>query len=532
MSRARHNTFLAASCAALFGFLGVDGARSQEPVTPPQPQGFEAASAAIQQGLEASLAELSALREAIAAEQVPLSKQLSELEAGLITVRSEFQQKTRLLDGRALDLNNLKGEIKSREEEASYLQSLLGEYGRNFESRLHIVEVDRYAAALEAARLAGEDSNLSASEVYARQLDVLNASIGRIEDALGGTTFRGQAVADGLVTEGRIAMVGPAAWFLSDDGSVVGTAEQRLGSLEPAVVPFTVPEMTDAARDFVERAEGSMPLDPTLGNAHKIAAIEETFLEHVMKGGPVMYPIFGMAAAALLVALFKWLSLSLIGKPSKKQVQGLLDAVAQGNEEEAGSRARKMRGPVGRMLAAGVEHLREPRELIEEVMYERVLTTRLKVQSYLPFVAICAASAPLLGLLGTVTGIINTFKQITVFGTGDPKMLSGGISEALITTKFGLVVAIPSLLLHAYLSRKARGVVGGMEAAAVAFSNQVSKTPIGGRKEAAASADGEPVQAPRAVVDPAAVRAEVTSILEEILAPLSADGSRNGGATR
>ncbi|MGA0868351.1 MAG: hypothetical protein ACO3UM_05425, partial [Planctomycetota bacterium] len=62
--------------------------------------------------------------------------------------------------------------------------------------------------------------------------------------------------------------------------------------------------------------------------------------------------------------------------------------------------------------------------------------------------------------------------------------------------------------------------------------NQVSKTPIGGRKEAAASADGEPVQAPRAVVDPAAVRAEVTSILEEILAPLSADGSRNGGATR
>jgi biopolymer transport protein ExbB len=327
-------------------------------------------------------------------------------------------------------------------------------------------------------------------------------------------------------------MVGPAAWFLSDDGSVVGTAEQRLGSLEPAVVPFTVPEMTDAARDFVERAEGSMPLDPTLGNAHKIAAIEETFLEHVMKGGPVMYPIFGMAAAALLVALFKWLSLSLIGKPSKKQVQGLLDAVAQGNEEEAGSRARKMRGPVGRMLAAGVEHLREPRELIEEVMYERVLTTRLKVQSYLPFVAICAASAPLLGLLGTVTGIINTFKQITVFGTGDPKMLSGGISEALITTKFGLVVAIPSLLLHAYLSRKARGVVGGMEAAAVAFSNQVSKTPIGGRKEAAASADGEPVQAPRAVVDPAAVRAEVTSILEEILAPLSADGSRNGGATR
>jgi len=81
-----------------------------------------------------------------------------------------------------------------------------------------------------------------------------------------------------------------------------------------------------------------------------------------------------------------------------------------------------------------------------------------------------------LGLLGTVTGIINTFKLITVFGTGDVKTLSGGISEALITTKFGLIVAIPSLLLHAFLSRKARGVVDQMEKAAVAFINQVSKT--------------------------------------------------------
>ncbi|MDA1220408.1 MAG: MotA/TolQ/ExbB proton channel family protein [Planctomycetota bacterium] len=530
MNRFARHVSSAVLCTAVSGLFASAPRAQESEATQPAQQGFEAASAAVQADLEKSLAELAALREQIAADQVPLSRRLSELEAELITVRSEFQQKTRVLDGRALDLNNLKGEIKSREEEASYLQSLLGEYARNFESRLHIVEVDRYAAALEAARLAGEDSSLSEAEVYARQLDVLNASLGRIEDALGGTTFRGDAVADGVVTEGRIAMVGPAAWFLSDDGSVVGTAEQRLGSLEPAVIPFTVPEMTDAARDFVERAEGAMPLDPTLGNAHKIAAIEETFLEHVIKGGPVMYPIFGMAAAALLVALLKWLSLSLIGKPSKKQVQGLLEAVAAGDEAEAGSRARKMRGPVGRMLAAGVEHLREPRELIEEVMYERVLTTRLKVQSYLPFVAICAASAPLLGLLGTVTGIINTFKQITVFGTGDPKMLSGGISEALITTKFGLVVAIPSLLLHAYLSRKARGVVGGMEAAAVAFSNQVSKTPLGGRKEPAAPSAGEGAPAVAATVDSAAVRAQVTSILEEILAPLSAEGAGRGNS--
>jgi Mg/Co/Ni transporter MgtE len=106
-----------------------------------------------------------------------------------------------------------------------------------------------------------------------------------------------------------------------------------------------------------------------------------------------------------------------------------------------------------------------------------MLSTRLKLQRFLPFVAISAAAAPLLGLLGTVTGIINTFRLITVFGSGDVKTLSGGISEALITTKFGLIVAIPSLLLHAFLSRKARGIINQMEKAAVALVNQVGKTP-------------------------------------------------------
>ena len=84
--------------------------------------------------------------------------------------------------------------------------------------------------------------------------------------------------------------------------------------------------------------------------------------------------------------------------------------------------------------------------------------------------------APLLGLLGTVTGIINTFKLITVFGSGDVKSLSGGISEALITTKFGLIVAIPSLLLHAFLSRKAKGVTDQMEKSAVSFTDQLART--------------------------------------------------------
>jgi biopolymer transport protein ExbB len=105
-----------------------------------------------------------------------------------------------------------------------------------------------------------------------------------------------------------------------------------------------------------------------------------------------------------------------------------------------------------------------------------VLTTRLRLNGWLPFLAICATSAPLLGLLGTVTGIMQTFMLMTVYGTGDPKTLSSGISEALITTEYGLIVAIPSLMLHAFLSRKARGILDEMEKVAVSFLNQVRKS--------------------------------------------------------
>jgi biopolymer transport protein ExbB len=128
------------------------------------------------------------------------------------------------------------------------------------------------------------------------------------------------------------------------------------------------------------------------------------------------------------------------------------------------------------MLAAGVEHMGEPAELVEEVMYEHGMSARLKLQRFLPFVAICASSAPLLGLLGTVTGIMNTFKLITVFGTGDVKTLSSGISEALITTEYGLIVAIPSLLLHAFLSRKAKAIGDDMDKAAIAFLNELKRS--------------------------------------------------------
>lgn len=491
---------------------------------------FVEASADLERQLVESLAELGALRETIAAERIPLGRRLAELESELSRARLEYQQTTRLLDSRTLDLSNLRTELEARKNQAAYLSNLLGEYARNFESRLHIAELQRHRLMLDRVRLATEDTTLSQAEQQATQVQLLVAALERLEDVLGGTRFQGTAVdASGRVQLGTYALVGPLAIFRSTDGARVGTAEQRLGgSLEPALVEFGRPEDATAGGEVVMVGAGSLPVDPTLGNAHKMQDTRESFLEHVQKGGPVMIPIFVLAAAALLVALYKWIALVVLPRPSRKRVRALLAAVDQQDEETVRARVRGLRGPIGRMLAVGVAHLREPRELIEESMYETVLTTRLKLQSFLPFIAICAAAAPLLGLLGTVTGIINTFKLITVFGSGDVKVLSGGISEALITTKFGLIVAIPALLMHAFLSRKARGYVGEMEAIAVSFVNHVSKTSFA---PASTNGRGEAGHQTVGAAHPAEIRSHVNEILLDLLGPLARNGEVDLSAT-
>lgn len=453
-------------------------ALAQDGAAKPQAQ-FETAAQSVQRQLQESVAELGALREQMAAEKLPLSRQLRDLEGELVKVRQEYQGTSRLLDSRTLDLSNLRNEIKSRNDEAAYLSTLMGEYTRNFDSRLHIAELDRYAKELEAAKLAPENTTLTEQQVFLTQVALLETSIGRLEDALGGTRFDGAAVdANGTVKPGTFVMAGPVALFRSADGLAVGVAEQRLGSLEPAVLPFGKPEDSAAAAELVTMGAGKLPFDASQGNALKVEAIEETVVEHFLAGGPIMWPILVLAVAAFLVALYKWGSMAVLRLPSRKQVDGLVEALAARDQRLAKERVSAIKGPVGEMLGVGVAHLNEPKELVEEVMYEKMLATKLKLNSLLPFVAISASAAPLLGLLGTVTGIMNTFSLMTVFGTGDVKTLSSGISEALITTEYGLIVAIPSLLLHAFLARKARGVQDEMEKAAIAMMNQVAKTPL------------------------------------------------------
>ncbi len=440
-------------------------------------QDFDQAAKSGKLDLDKALAEFAQLQQQIADQKIPLAKKLAALEDEIQSKRREAERAQRLRDNRELDLKSLDAEVKARKDEYSYLSSLLGEYVRSFETRIHISEVQRYQSLVDEAKLVSEDVNLEPADKFTRQVEVVKASLARLQESLGGVKFPGAALTpSGVLEQGDFALFGPVALFASSQGEAAGIAELQMGSPEPTVIPIgegTIPDIQELART----GSGSLPLDATMGNALKIASIEEGFVDHLMKGGPVMIPILLLGATAFLVGLVKYIQISLIHTARPRDLQTILESLRRGDKPAAQAQATSIKGPAGEMLLTAISHSDDERELIEEVLYEKMLHTKPRLERLLPFIALTAACAPLLGLLGTVTGMINTFNLITIFGTGDPKMLSSGISEALITTEYGLKIAIPALLVHALISRKAKGIMAGMEQTAVGFINGIPGKP-------------------------------------------------------
>jgi len=158
----------------------------------------------------------------------------------------------------------------------------------------------------------------------------------------------------------------------------------------------------------------------------------------------------------------------------------MLDALGHLDDETASDVlewAERRPEPIGSVMAAAVRHRRASREHLEEILHEHVLGVVPRLERSLGMLAVFGGIAPLLGLLGTVTGMIHTFQLVQVFGTGNSRTLSGGISEALVTTQVGLIIAIPVLLAHAFLARRARALLGELEQSAVSLVNQVKSDP-------------------------------------------------------
>lgn len=442
--------------------IGVWGLRAQT---------LETLAAESQRNLESALAELAALREQIEEERLPLARRLSSLEGELLIKRTDLQKGQREEGNQLVRLNMLRSEVTSVSNELHFVEALIGEYRRAFETRLHIAEFSRYQPAIKDAQAAADSLELDHAAKIGRQFDFIEAALSRIESACGGDRFAGQALTpEGVIERGQFVMLGPAAWFASDTVQAAGVVEQRLNSAEPNLVTLSA-ELAEGVRATARSGKGVLPVDLSLGNATRIQATRDSLSQHIAKGGPVMVPILLLGAAALMISAVKWFQLAKVRTASPADLRLIIASIASAQPDKATAHARSLTGPVGEMLSVAIGHLGEPKEYVEEVMYEQMLAAKPRLEKLVPFMALAAAAAPLLGLLGTVTGMINTFNMITIFGTGDPKTLAGGISEALITTEFGLVVAIPSLLLHAFISRKVKGILSSMEQTTVSFIN-------------------------------------------------------------
>src|SRR5208283_6211416 len=162
--------------------------------------------------------------------------------------------------------------------------------------------------------------------------------------------------------------------------------------------------------------------------------------------------ILGVGLLSLLMILQKIRDLSQMRVDNPQVVEGFLTLVADGATARAQQAVGTLKVTTRELFTVGLRHLHKPKAILEEHLYAVVLRQRLHNERWLPLLAVIATAAPLMGLLGTVTGLVRTFALITVFGTGNAGNLAGGISEVLIATQLGLIVAIPTLVAHGFLS--------------------------------------------------------------------------------
>lgn len=434
---------------------------------------LEEAKSSAEADLQDALSRYATLQERIKSEQIPLARELNSLKSEVRELRREAERTQRLKDNSTVDLNALQDRVSKRQEQLDYVANLVADFGERFERDISLPEQQLYAESIETfgeiANAPLDDDPLAKSRRLIEQMYILDTATQRFRDLAGGQIFGGEAVVGtGDVKNGQFLLLGPTQYFTSAASEEAGVA-LKAGLLPPVVE--LGPDLDQLVRSTIQAGQGPLPVDPTLGSALALASQDDTLWEHIQKGGIWIWPILFFAFLATATAIFKVFEIYSVKMPRPGALHGILKALNEGDRDKAMELAQAVDGPAKGMLVDAVEHSEESKELIEEVMYERMLEVQPRLERMLPFIAVTAATAPLMGLLGTVTGMINTFKLITIFGTGDAKQLSSGISEALVTTEFGLIVAIPSLIMHALLNRRSQGVMANMERMAVAFVN-------------------------------------------------------------
>ena len=408
--------------------------------------------------LARSIAELNSMREQIAADKLPLAQELTALEERVIELRKEGERVQRLVDAGALEIGTLQAEMKARQDELTYISSLLDEYARNFETKINVGEVQLFAQPIEATKSALENRTLSPSERFSTQTIFVDLTMTRLFDVIGGHRFAGTGVDMlGTVMNGQFAMIGPISLFRADSGES-GIAVPQAGSPNPLVRPLDG-GLADAVGPLIASGEGTLPLDPSRGGALK-ALVQKASLVHIfIKGGPIMWPMLFASIVALAVALERTIFLlNEQRKRSAKAVSNFFVEVGKGDLDAAIAISQKSKDAIVTTLGYALEH--RDQSLGHALAYAETRTLK-RYRRGIAVLDTVITLAPLLGLLGTVTGMMGSFAVIG----GDlssPGAITGGIAEALIATAFGLIIAIVCLIPFNYLNSRIEVIEGEM----------------------------------------------------------------------
>ncbi|NOX75486.1 MAG: flagellar motor protein MotA [Gammaproteobacteria bacterium] len=385
-----------------------------------------------------------------AAETSRLQAELDAEEQHLLGLESGTQRLNDLLleSERAIELNEANRDTLSATFEQA--QAALADYG--------------YASTNTVGDPANDDKNeLDTLAGFYAQASQASMDLARIRITPGDFYLQ-----DGTRTEGRIIHVGNiASYGVSPQGAGVlvpagGGAMKLWGEGNEGIAKALLAgKSPDVLRLFLYETANTAVEDQS----------EKTPLDVIDSGGIIGWVIVGLGGIAVLLILLRSLFLRAAGASTGALLGPVGEFIANGKREDALALCKKNRGSTARVLADTVRNLDRDRDHLEDIISESILHESNTLNRFGSFIMVIAAVSPLLGLLGTVTGMIATFDVITEFGTGDPKLLSGGISTALVTTELGLIIAIPALIFGNLLSGWSNRIKDEMEKAALHITN-------------------------------------------------------------
>ena len=338
------------------------------------------------------------------------------------------------------------------------LQTVAGDAQGRFATSLTNVQFpDREQFLVElGSKMAGANSLASIEDIeqlwfeLQRQITETGKVV-RFEHTV--TLANGEETQMPVARVGAFNLAGPVGYLQYDAGTERVSELQR----QPEQSRYT-----NSAQDLVAAQESPVTfgVDVTRGGILALLVESPTIKDRINQGGIVGYCIIGLGIIGLLIAIVRFIGLS--NDSRKVAAQLKRDTASTDN-------------PLGRVLAAYESNRGADTETIELKLSEAALKEMPRLTKGLLFIKVISVVAPLMGLLGTVTGMIKTFQVITLYGAGDPKMMAGGISQALMTTVLGLVVAIPMVLLHTIVSGQSRKVINILQSQSAGLVAQHSE---------------------------------------------------------